>query len=71
MILNGAYEQIETESAPNGVINEYRFSLGEIDHADTLVFFINHHNAEVYFAGECVYSLAGSKDSFCTPGGFG
>lgn len=49
--------------------NECRFTLGEIGHAETLAFFINHHNVEVYIADECVYTLTANPDDvFSTSG---
>lgn len=53
-----------------GEKKEFRFVLDEIGHAETLSFFINHHEVEVYVGDECVYSLKTSKkDVFVTSGG--
>lgn len=62
------YEQIEKADAPTGIVNEYRFTLDRIGHADALVFYVNHHNIEVYLADECVYRMAAANGSFQTPG---
>ena len=65
-----SYKKLEKEDTPTGMVNEYRFTLGEIGHANTLAFFINHHYVEIYLANECVYSLTASVGSIRTPGGF-
>lgn len=65
-----SFEKIRDDYAPAGIINECRFTLGEIGHADTLAFFINHHHVEVYLAEECVYSLTADHGPIRTPGGF-
>lgn len=58
-VLSGTtYKQVKREDAPIGVVNEYCFQLGQIDHDDTLAFYINHHNIEVYFDEECVYTMS-------------
>ncbi len=50
--------------------DEYRFTLSEIEHAETLAFFVNHHDVKVYVGDECVYTVTASKDSsFATTGG--
>lgn len=69
VVENAVYERVEKADAPIGIVNEYRFTLGEIGHADMLVFYINHYNIEVYLADECVYSVTTSDDSIRTPGG--
>ncbi len=52
-----------------GTETEYRFTLNKIDHAETLAFFVDHHDIEVYIGDECVYTLsAAHKDSFSTTG---
>ena len=63
-------EKIRAEDAPIGVVNECRFTLGEIGHADTLAFFINHHYVEIYLEGEYVYCLTAGQGPIRTPGGF-
>ena len=65
-----SFEKIREEAAPAGTVNEFRFTLGEVSHADTLAFFINHHHVEVYLADECVYSMTASDGPIRTPGGF-
>lgn len=49
--------------------NECRFFLDEIGHAETLAFFVNHHNVEVYVGNELVYTFTGEDDIFSTSGG--
>lgn len=58
----------EDADAPTGVIDEYRFPLGRLGHADTLVFFVNHNNIAVYLADECVFTLTEEDDVFRTVG---
>ena len=70
VIKDVSFEKIRVEDAHVGIVNECRFTLGEIGHADTLAFFINHHHVEVYLEGECVYSLTASDGPIRTPGGF-
>ena len=41
-------EKILKEDAPIGMIYEFRFTLEEVHHGETLTFFINHHNVEIY-----------------------
>ena len=65
-----SFEKIRAEDSPVGIVNECRFTLGEVGHADTLAFFINHHHVEVYLADECVYSLTADHGPIRTPGGF-
>lgn len=62
-------EQIEDADAPTGLRKEYRFTLDAIGHADTLSFYINHHNVEVYLEQEGVYSVNEQGDIFRTTGG--
>lgn len=69
VVENVSYEKIDNSNAPTGIVNEYRFTLSKIGHADMLAFFINHHNVEVYLDDECVYSLTASDGSVHTPGG--
>lgn len=54
----------------NDALREYRFTLGEIGHADTLSFFVNHHEATVFIGDECVYTMTPeTNDCFVTGGG--
>lgn len=49
---------------------ECRFDLGQIDHAETLAFYIPHHEIAVYVGQACVYTLTAAKDNaFATVGG--
>ena len=41
-----SFEKVRAEDSPVGIVNECRFTLGEVGHADTLAFFINHHHVE-------------------------
>lgn len=67
VIENVEVTQIKNETQ---TVNECKFTLDEIDHAETLAFFINHHNVDVYISDECVYtSLAKENDMFLTCGG--
>lgn len=51
-------------------ITECRFVLGEVSHADTLAFYISHHDVKVTIGTECVYEqTAGQDDRFRTGGG--
>lgn len=69
-VLSGmTYKQVKREDAPIGVVNEYCFQLGQIDHDDTLAFYINHHNIQVYFDEECVYTMTEMGETFHTSGG--
>ena len=69
LVENAAFQQIAKEDAPTGLVNEYRFWLGQIGHADMLAFYINHHNIEVYFEDQCVYAVAENGNTFRTAGG--
>ena len=69
VIENVVYEQIKSDTAPAGVINEFRFTLDAFEHDKTLSFFFNHQNAEVYLGDECVYSLKAEDGAIRTPGG--
>lgn len=62
-------ERYERADTPTGFVNEYRFTLGELKHADTLAFYMNHHNIEVYLEDTCVYRLETGTDSVKTTGG--
>lgn len=62
---------VETEEICEGdtVQNRFRFVLSEIGHAETLAFFVNHHEVTVSIGGECVYRLdASQEDVFATNG---
>lgn len=48
--------------------SEFRFTLGRIDHTETLAFFINHHNVQVDVSGECVCTVTAADDRFATGG---
>lgn len=48
---------------------EYRFTLGQMEHDQSLAFFINHHEVVVFLGEECVYSLTTTDDRFATVGG--
>ena len=41
-------EKIAKEDAPTSMIHEFRFTLEDVHHGETLAFFINHHNVEIY-----------------------
>lgn len=69
VIENIKYRKVVTDGTPIGLVNEYRFTLDDISSADTLVFYINHHNIEVYIAEELVYSLSKTDGIFNTMGG--
>lgn len=63
IIKNVAYTEIEEESAPVGMIREYRFVLEEtIEHDTTLAFYVSHHYVEVFVDGEEIYSLYPSEN---------
>lgn len=51
------------------IISECHFTADNIDHAETLAFYVNHHEITVYLADECVYKLTAAEDSFKTVGG--
>lgn len=69
VVENVVHERIESETAPIGVIDEFRFTIGELGHDETLSFVFYHQNAEVYLADECVYSLKAEEGLVRTPGG--
>lgn len=69
VIHNVNYEQKKDKNTPTGVVNEYRFTLKDVEDTDTLVFFINHHMIDVYVEETCIYHIEGKKDSIDTPGG--
>lgn len=48
---------------------EYYFTLENIEHAETLAFFVSHHDVQVYLDDECVYSVSSKDDMFHTNGG--
>lgn len=54
--------------APTGTVIEYRFSLNRVAPENMLAFYTNHHNAEVYLNGECVYRVAKKSSLFQTGG---
>jgi len=62
-------EKIPKEDSPIGVIHEFRFTLEDVHHGETLTFFINHHNVEIYLEEECVYNLTAAAGAIRTPGG--
>lgn len=68
---DGEFVLVEGVSeAQVGNDREYRFTLGEIGHAETLAFFVNHHNVQVYVGDENVYTMtAQENDAFLTAGG--
>ena len=50
--------EIKDDSAPAGVIKEYRFVIAEISEGDThLIFYTTHQYSETYIDGELVYSI--------------
>ena len=57
VVENVVHERIESETSPIGVIDEFRFTIGELGHDETLSFVFYHQNAEVYLDDECGYSL--------------
>lgn len=55
---------LEDSSAPAGVVKVYRGVLDpEVSRESCLIFNIPHHNIEVYFDDELVYSLQGSESN--------
>lgn len=62
-------EKMKCADAPTGMFSEYRFTLGEVEYADMLAFYMFHNTIEVYFAEECVYRLEASENSIQTTGG--
>lgn len=67
-----AVENVDVKRMKSGdtARNEYRFTIESVEHAETLAFFINHHDVEVRIDGECVYTLtAAEKGIFATTGG--
>lgn len=49
---------------------EYRFKIEKIEHSETMAFYVNHHEVEVYLGNECVYSINASQMGiFATVGG--
>lgn len=69
LVENAVLTQRNASDAPTGVVNEYRFTLGDTCHADALAFFINHHHISVYIDGSCVYRVTGNGKLFRTTGG--
>lgn len=69
IIENVICEQLKKADAPTGIVQEYRFILDKTCHADTLSFYINHYNVEVYVEEECVYRVTEQGDIFHTTGG--
>lgn len=63
------FTQYSSEAAPTGIVYEYRFVIDAVKHADTLAFYITHHNIEVYLADECVYEETENGKQFHTTGG--
>lgn len=52
------YEEILDESAPIGLVRQFRFTVdSEIEYDTTLIFKFSHQNAEVYLDGEQIYTL--------------
>jgi len=43
-----SWGKVLKEDAPTGMIHEFRFTLQDVHHGETLAFFINHHNVEIY-----------------------
>lgn len=68
-IENVVCEQMQKADTPAGIVKEYRFTLDKTSHADTLSFYINHHNVEVYVEEECIYRVTEQGDIFHTTGG--
>lgn len=55
---------IETETAPAGVVTEYRFPVGDTVESDAhLAFYTTHQYTEVLIGGEPVYRLTASENS--------
>lgn len=70
----GEYTQAEnvsfTEINTDGNVHyECRFVVNEIGHAETLAFYITHHDICVYVGDECVYTRTSAEDAFSTGGG--
>lgn len=69
MVEQVTMSRLERAGEPMGVVNEYRFHLGKVTHADILAFFINHHNIRVYVDDKMVYSALEESGHFRTFGG--
>lgn len=74
---SGSYEVIEyaecekkkDADAPIGVVQEWSFILDMVTDSDTLAFYMNHHNIEVYLGEESAYQMTASERAIRTPGG--
>lgn len=69
MVESITYRKAAKEDAPIGLVCEHRFTLDDVSEADTLSFYVNHHNIDVYIAEECVYSVSKAGGVFKTTGG--
>ena len=57
-------ERILDETAPIGIRDIYRWTLGQLPGDECcLCFYISHHHAQVYIDGELNYSLTGSEEN--------
>lgn len=71
---DGSYEVLKDVTltkieSGSKIQNEFRFTLENIQHAEVLSFFINHHYVDVYIEDECVYTLSTENKQFATTGG--
>lgn len=64
-----AVENVTVTEADEDGRYECRFTLGRIDHAETLGFFVNHQEVQVCIGEETVYTMAAEEDIFATCGG--
>lgn len=64
-------ENVQVTAVKNGSTfqNECRFTPEKIGYAETLAFFINHNDIQVFVGEECVYTSVGANDAFTTSGG--
>lgn len=61
---NVTFKKIDSDNK-----SECSFMLEEIGHAETMAFFITHHDVQVYIDNQCVYSCVSDEDNFVTGGG--
>lgn len=64
-------ENVEFKKIDNDNLkqSECSFFLEEISHAETMSFFIAHHDIQVYIDNQCVYNCVAAEDNFITSGG--
>ncbi len=66
---NVVFVSMKDDSSPSGKVNTCSFELDEINYAETLVFFVSHHDIRVLIEDESVYEVKISSDSVGTMGG--